>query len=494
VKLFLSGGRTTKVKVVGVDSDGRVEVEHVTGMRRKVTQSSIEMVSAPKALIKTSDIADDPKLPIIDDVQTTIVPKRSSIEAGVDKESKWTSPSKQLHQKIISEHLNHAKNVDKPRLVFIAGGPASGKSTIVEGDNSVVSLPEDPVTIDVDKIKGMIPAYQERVAAGDPSAASYVHEESSALGSSIRKLAVKQGSHVVLDGVGNSSFTRVQAKIEDARKRGYKIEAHYVTIPTDVAIARNHARFKETGRLVPDSVIENAHRKVTDTVLASIEAGLFDEFDLWDTDTNFGPPVLIATANGTDLNVVDQERWDKFVAKGTPKPDAAPITQVRRIEDGIELDELIGQASDIEEQSKEENLSDREIKGIEFTKFALQGHLFLGSEDNRAAVFVAESEGLGLAGALNAYVYEIDPDLDGDVASLYIDYLGSTGVQSGTGTALVKEAAKYAASLGMPLVGSPSGDALKFWVDKIGWKPDPEGIGADIYGFTLKETMEFAES
>lgn len=456
--------------------------------------SSIEVVSLPKALIKATDMADDPKLPIIDDVQTTIVPKRSSIEAGVDKESKWTSPSRQLHKKIISEHLAHAKNVDKPRLVFIAGGPASGKSTIVEGDDSVVDLPEDPVTIDVDKIKGMIPAYQERVAAGDPSAASYVHEESSALGSTIRKLAVKQGSDVVLDGVGNSSFTRVKAKIDDARARGYKIEAHYVTIPTEVAIARNRERFKETGRLVPDSIIENAHRKVTDTVLASIEAGLFDEFDLWDTDTNFGPPVLIATANGTDLNVVDQERWDKFVAKGTSKPDAVSLPQVRRIEDGIELDELIGQASDIEEQSKEENLSDREIKGIEFTKFALQGHLFLGSEDNRAAVFVAESEGLGLAGALNAYVYEIDPDLDGAIPSLYIDYLGSTGVQSGTGTALVKEAAKYAASLGMPLVGSPSGDALKFWVDKIGWKPDPEGIGADIYGFTLKETMEFAES
>ena len=317
MKLFLSGGRTSRGKVIGIDNDGRLEVERINGNISTVPASSVEMISAPKALIKIVDQADDPKLPIIDDVMTTIVPKRSSIEAGVDKRSRWTSPSRALHKKIIDEHLAHAKNVDKPRLVFIAGGPASGKSTIVEGDNSAVDLPEDPVTIDVDKIKGMIPAYQERVAAGDPSAASYVHEESSALGSSIRKLAVKQGSNVVLDGVGNSSFTRVKAKIDDARARGYKIEAHYVTIPTDVAIERNHARFKETGRLVPDSIIENAHRKVTDTVLASIEAGLFDEFDLWDTDTNFGPPVLIATASGTDLNIVDKERWDKFVSKGT---------------------------------------------------------------------------------------------------------------------------------------------------------------------------------
>lgn len=486
MKLFLSGGRTSRGKVVGVDNDGQLQIERLNGNISTVPSSSVEMVSAPKALIKAVDQADDPKLPIIDDVMTTIVPRRSSIEASVDKRSRWTNPSRLLHKKIIDEHLAHAKNVDKPRLVFIAGGPASGKSTIVEGDNSVVSLPEDPVTIDVDKIKSMIPAYQERVAAGDPSAASYVHEESSALGSTIRKLAVKQGSNVVLDGVGNSSFTRVQAKIEDARKRGYKIEAHYVTIPTDVAIERNHARFKETGRLVPDSVIENAHRKVTDTVLASIEAGLFDEFDLWDTDTNFGPPVLIATARGTELNVVDQERWDKFVSKGTKKV-AQP--QTRLVDNDLEIEELISQVDDLEEMLSEENLTDRDREGIKFTRFALET-----SQKVSGIVFVAESEGLGIAGALDAFLVEADPDVEGSVDSIYVDYLGSTGVQAGAGTALVREVAKYAAERGMPIVGNPTEDALKFWVDSIGWKPDPEGIGAEMYGFTAEQTAEFANT
>jgi hypothetical protein len=65
---------------------------------------------------------------------------------------------------------------------------------------------------------------------------------------------------------------------------------------------------------VPDKAIREIHAAVSRTAVDAVKAGLFDTFELW--DTNGKNPVKIAEAVGTELKIHDRKAWDKFVAKG----------------------------------------------------------------------------------------------------------------------------------------------------------------------------------
>ena len=66
------------------------------------------------------------------------------------------------------------------RLIFMGGGPASGKSSVIASGD--VDVPDNRVQIDPDRAKKALPEYQKMVAAGDiENAAGFAHEESSAL-------------------------------------------------------------------------------------------------------------------------------------------------------------------------------------------------------------------------------------------------------------------------------------------------------------------------
>ena len=123
------------------------------------------------------------------------------------------------------------------------------------------------------------------------------------------------GYNTLLDGTGDSSIEKLDGKVSNMRDAGQKVVAHYVTVPTDVAVSRSNLRAKKSGRAVPESVIRSTHKNVSAVVPKAIERGLFDEFDLWDNSGSSA--VHVATGRGRgNLQVLDQPRWDSFVAKG----------------------------------------------------------------------------------------------------------------------------------------------------------------------------------
>lgn len=226
-------------------------------------------------------------------------------------DGKLSDEREELHRSILDSLFKGKRPVDNPVFTVMGGGSASGKSTMI--DSGAVSLVEGTTIIDSDAIKAMLPEYREMLAKGDPAAARYVHEESSALAKRALYVANAHRFNVTLDGTGDGSVKSMMAKISNAKNAGMRIEGVYATVPTDVAVARSMARAAATGRFVPEEDIRTIHRKVSQ-ILPEI-AGEFDEVSLYYT----GQEVLkIASGgNGSGLVAVEgrEDLLEDFLAK-----------------------------------------------------------------------------------------------------------------------------------------------------------------------------------
>lgn len=224
---------------------------------------------------------------------------------------KWSPERQKLHKQIVDQHFKGKKPVKNPIAYVLGGGPASGKSSIIKGGH--VSIDDNTVHIDSDAIKGMLPEYQQMVDAKDHRAASHVHEESSYIAKMIQAKASGGSYHTLLDGTGNSSLESLSGKVAAMRKAGQRVVAQYVTVPTEIALQRNIERAKKTGRLPPESMLRACHASVSKIVPEAVNAGLFDEFALWDTENGV---VQVASIEGGKFVVHDQALWKKFLDKG----------------------------------------------------------------------------------------------------------------------------------------------------------------------------------
>ena len=230
----------------------------------------------------------------------------------------FTPERQALHQKIVDELTAGVQPSDNPIFYMLGGGPAAGKSTMLGDDRVDVPGEGEVVTIDSDAIKGKLPEYQQMVADGDGSAASFAHEESSYLAKLVMATSFERNLPTLLDGTGDSSSKSVQKKIDAAHAAGYRVQGMYATVPTQVAIDRADARAAETGRVVPHSVIEGTHASVS-AIFPEL-AEMFDDLMLFE---NSDGPNLIAEAHGPGtLQVHDQGEWKSFLAKGVNSPHA----------------------------------------------------------------------------------------------------------------------------------------------------------------------------
>lgn len=238
---------------------------------------------------------------------------RDSMEQYQDASGKWTSERKVLHDKIMAEAFVGKTPVDQPTAYLMGGGTASGKSSILRSGQ--VTLPKNTVAIDADAIKAKLPEYQSMLRAGDKRAATFAHEESSYLSKKIMKKATDESYNMMLDGTGDSSMAKLEKKAAVMRSKGAKVEANYVTVDTDTAVARSLARAKKTGRYVPESVVRHIHADVSRVLPKAASKGLFDKVTLWDTSGG-GAAVKVMSGSGSKMTVHNQERWRVFLAKG----------------------------------------------------------------------------------------------------------------------------------------------------------------------------------
>lgn len=254
------------------------------------------------------------------DTKDALAEGKNSLSAFMDKNGKLSKERENVHKQIIDDLLKGKVGVDgQATMTMLGGGPASGKSSVMNPDTSG---DKHSVTVDPDAIKQMLPGFKE-MAAKDPSAASYYHEESSALAKRFAEVACKENLNLIYDGTGDGSPNSVQKKIDTAKANGYRTEAKYVTIDTNEAVKRNQARYDDavaagkTPRLVPESYVRSCHAKVTDISVKM--ADKFDSIEVWDNNGAKGQQKMIATGGGGKglKPVAGQESaFNKYLSKG----------------------------------------------------------------------------------------------------------------------------------------------------------------------------------
>ena len=269
--------------------------------------------------------------------------KENSLKAHIDENGKLTPEREAIHKQIIDDILRgKTAETGQATMTMMGGGPASGKSSVVE--NGFVKLTEESktVTIDPDFLKSKLPGYEEMALKTD-KAAGYYHEESSALAKRLYAVALSENINVVYDGTGDGSYNSATGKIKQAKESGYLVKGEYVTIDTAEALRRNQARYdhalekyksgesKNPPRLPDEDLVISTHQKVTDIAVQC--APLFDTLNIYDNNGAKGSTKLIATGgSGKGLVATDKAAFNSFLAKGSGNFKTLPDGQVVPIE------------------------------------------------------------------------------------------------------------------------------------------------------------------
>jgi predicted ABC-type ATPase len=241
--------------------------------------------------------------------------QKNTLNRFTTEDGTWTPERQALHDAIVRQQLAEHRPVDDPTVYLVHGGPASGKSTML----AKLEKPPDAVYMDPDAIKRLLPEYKDRIAAGDPSASTYVHEESSIVSKRIAAEAIAGDYNLVVDAVGAGPYEGMVKKVEGYRARGAPVIANYVTMDAETAIERARERARHPGpnfgRTVPVKYIRKSYREIARNMPRMIEDGLFDELTIWDNNGDFDLHVMAEYRNGK-LTVRDQTAWYHFLATG----------------------------------------------------------------------------------------------------------------------------------------------------------------------------------
>ena len=144
----------------------------------------------------------------------------------------------------------------KLKAIFLAGGPGSGKSTVVDkvrGDLGYKTVNSDDIFE-----KGM------KKAGLDPKMPESERERRDVVRSRAKELTAKRAASyqkgrlgMVIDGTGKD-FDEIKKKSEHLRSLGYDTHMIFVNTSLDVAHKRNKAR----ARSVPDDIVTNSWNQV----------------------------------------------------------------------------------------------------------------------------------------------------------------------------------------------------------------------------------------
>ena len=309
------------------------EAGRVSGAWLQGSQNSLSANTIKNDIIEMATQTTYAPIDLADAIEEIESGKTNSLAQWVEG-GELSPDRKRVHDSIIDDLLEgKTPTGEQPKMTMLGGGPASGKSSVMNPDTK--GNPH-AITVDPDDMKKRLPGFAE-MAEVDTNAAAFYHEESSALAKRFSEAAYSRHIDAIYDGTGDGSVRSVMKKVNSARENGYSVEAKYVTIDTDEAIRRNRKRYDdavargETPRLPPEDMVRRTHAKVTDI---SVElAPEFDRIEVWDNNGGIGEQVMIAVGG--------KGRWLKPIAGQEAKFEA----YLRKGEQGIDRFEKLPDGS-----------------------------------------------------------------------------------------------------------------------------------------------------
>lgn len=222
---------------------------------------------------------------------------------------------KALHDRIIEDALAKATRArergpdGKALAVFTMGGPASGKSVMINGLINSGRF----VHIDSDAIKEKLPEYREAtrmdgsVGPTAKNAAWMAHTESSYIADRLRDHAMREGMNVIIDGTGTREY--FFDGVKHAKGNGYRTNVLMADFSAKHAYGEVALRAEQNGRLVPDHVVKEAYEKIPANFVRATK--MVDEATLFD---NHGStrPIWSTRNNGAEETVHDADYLAKF--------------------------------------------------------------------------------------------------------------------------------------------------------------------------------------
>lgn len=203
---------------------------------------------------------------------------------GAQQTIEDSSPEREAHRVAVQaaymESHGWATTPTGHQFDYIMGVPGAGKSSMVQGAQDKFHS----FHIDQDQIKALLNGYD-----GGRGAVA-VHEEAALIADRIFALAGREGRNVIVEGTGKT-LANAQALVEDAKKAGYRVTLHVVSLDSDEAVSRAASRFKRTGRPVPLRMMwkmRGVPEKNFD-ILAK-QTGVVDEAIHWDNNVKRGEP------------------------------------------------------------------------------------------------------------------------------------------------------------------------------------------------------------
>lgn len=244
----------------------------------------------------------------------------------------WDPQREQLHREIVAAHFEGKVpgDVADRTAFFTAGGGVSGKgAALFNVGGKEMSLKElearpDVVTVDPDRIKFMLPEYARIRDAGDYTAASVVHEESSDIAKAVTAEAQKRGFSTVVDTTGSSRM--FETKLTAAHDAGYQVKVTMFSTPTNEAIERSIARGdrSESRRYVSIEPLKKAHSGASEQLASWSTSPNVDEWRLYDNTT--AAPELVAKGGHGETTVLDDQKWQEILAKKNELPNMGDTT------------------------------------------------------------------------------------------------------------------------------------------------------------------------
>lgn len=189
----------------------------------------------------------------LEELETISEKMQQTEELYTDEYGNFTPERKELHERIKADIRRNVLCItpqEKPIAIITGGLPGSGKTFFLKKYAPYMN-DESILKIDADSIRAKLPEYRGWNA-------SATHKESSRLVSEIlEEVGTPCVTDILYDGTMNKS-KNYKPLINQLKRLGYRTFIIFLDIPLDVAKKRVLKRYAETGRYVPNYVLENS--------------------------------------------------------------------------------------------------------------------------------------------------------------------------------------------------------------------------------------------
>lgn len=196
------------------------------------------------------------------------------------------------------------------RLDIVIGLPGSGKNSALV---DVISAETKSLVIDNDNIKKLIPEFNNGWGG------SQVHGESKLIEKRVLINSLKAGKNIVIPKVGGNIKELIDDYIIPAIAGGYTVNAHYVDLSKEKAMARALNRFIDTGKYQDPHIYEKyisydyyheEFSRVEQTFLNLKNSELLHGCSHWNNDVKLGErPILIESDGLTDQFIINARTY-----------------------------------------------------------------------------------------------------------------------------------------------------------------------------------------